>query len=368
LKKVLFVLHYPPPIHGSSVVGLFIKKSELINKTFSTRYINLSTSHSVDEIGSGGLYKVFRYLNIILRLVFQLIFFNPSLVYISITAKNIAFYKDSLLVFIVKLFRKRLVFHFHNKGVSSRANFPFDRWLYKRVLSDANVILLSPYLTSDLSNFCDPSKIHYCPNGIPDEVNYSERINDDYITLNHVPKILFLSNLIKSKGVFVLLAACLILKEKGLVFKSDFVGGEGDVSVSELNSKIEELKLSDVVEYKGKKYGFEKTKELVGADIFVLPTYYDNECFPLVLLEAMSFSLPVISTKEGGIQSIIDHGVTGFIVDKNNPEILAERLEQLLKDAHLRKEMGNKARQKYEKLYRLDSFELRITEILSELA
>lgn len=47
----------------------------------------------------------------------------------------------------------------------------------------------------------------------------------------------------------------------------------------------------------------------------MFPTYYHNECFPLVLLEAMQHGLPCISTNEGAISDIVDDGVTGYIVE-----------------------------------------------------
>ena len=49
--KILFILHLPPPVHGSSIVGGFIKASTLINNRFNSKYINLGTSKSVDAIG-----------------------------------------------------------------------------------------------------------------------------------------------------------------------------------------------------------------------------------------------------------------------------------------------------------------------------
>lgn len=54
--------------------------------------------------------------------------------------------------------------------------------------------------------------------------------------------------------------------------------------------------------YQGKMFGKEKSGLLQKADVFVFPTYYDNECFPVVLLEAMQHKLPVVTTNEGEYQ------------------------------------------------------------------
>ena len=62
----------------------------------------------------------------------------------------------------------------------------------------------------------------------------------------------------------------------------------------------------------GRKYGEEKERLFRESDIFVFPTYYDIECFPLVLLEAMQYGLPCVNTDEGGIRDIVvnDSGFT----------------------------------------------------------
>ncbi|EXZ16445.1 glycosyltransferase, partial [Bacteroides fragilis] len=110
-----------------------------------------------------------------------------------------------------------------------------------------------------------------------------------------------------------------------------------------------------------------KEKYLREADLFVFPTYYNNECFPLVLLEAMEYSLPCISTNEGGITDIIEESKTGYIVEKQNPKILAQQIEYLLDHPELRKQMGQAGKNKFQKEFTLEKFEERMKTILEEV-
>lgn len=71
--------------------------------------------------------------------------------------------------------------------------------------------------------------------------------------------------------------------------------------------------------------------------IFVLPSL--SEGLPQVLLEAMSYGLPVIATKVGGVPEVIEHGKTGLLVDPGNPRALREAIELLNGDEALRREM-----------------------------
>lgn len=365
-QKTLFILHLPPPIHGAAVVGKYIQQSSHINKEFQCRYINLSTSRTINEIGTGAIIKWWRYLEIIVQIFWNLLVFRPDIVYISLTAKGFGFYKDALLAMLVKSFGKKVVYHFHNKGVIERQNVRIDNWLYKKVFKRAEIILLSKYLYSDIQKYVAKEQVHYCPNGIPDtSICKLVKAQDDErkkVTL------LFLSNLIASKGIFVLLDACAILKQKRIPFECVFVGGIGDVSNEQFTKKVCELDLEQEVFYIGKRYGNEKNEIFQNADIFVLPTYYHNECFPLVLLEAMQFSLPIISTLEGGIPEIVEDRQTGFLVPKRDVNALVEKLELLINNKELRASMGIAARNKYEEKFTLGHFEKSLTSILHQIS
>lgn len=100
------------------------------------------------------------------------------------------------------------------------------------------------------------------------------------------------------------------------------------------------------------------------ADIFIFPTYYHNECFPLVILEAMEQGLSVISTNEGGIPDIIYNGNSGYTVEKNNPMALASAIERLLKDPELSNSMGKAGRKLFEEKFTEEVFEKRMKECL----
>lgn len=119
-----------------------------------------------------------------------------------------------------------------------------------------------------------------------------------------------------------------------------------------------------LIRYHGRKYGAEKEAFWQQADIFVFPTHYSNECFPLVLLEAMQHGVPCISTREGGIEGIVRDGESGLLVERNNDTALAVAIEKLLGDAPLRQAMGQKGRAAYEEHFTLRAFEHRMAKVL----
>ena len=71
----------------------------------------------------------------------------------------------------------------------------------------------------------------------------------------------------------------------------------------------------------------------------------------------MQFGLPVISTFEGSIPEIVINNETGFLVESQNAQMLADKIAILLKDKNLRIEMGKKGYERFINNYTLNHFE-----------
>ena len=81
------------------------------------------------------------------------------------------------------------------------------------------------------------------------------------------------------------------------------------------------------------------------SDIFAFAPIWD-EGFGLPAVEAMATGLPVVTSRSGTLVETVVDGKTGILVEKNNPEELAEALLRLLNDADLREAMGRAGRQR----------------------
>lgn len=357
---VLFILHMPPPVHGASMMGKYIHDSKVVNETFDCHYINLTTAKNLEDIGKAGFRKFFKFSQLLVRICKEVKRLKPQLVYVTPNACGGAFYKDFVVVQLLKIMGCNVVVHYHNKGVATRQECTPDKWLYKRFFKGISVILLAKPLYADIQRFVKREQVMFCPNGIPESHSAIKVVRED-----NIPHILFLSNLLIDKGVLTLLDACKQLKEQGYAFQCDFVGGEtADMDSERFGQECSQRRISDCVTYHGRKYGDEKLFFFKRADIFVLPTF--NECFPLVLLEAMEQGLPCISSAIGGTPEIVDDGKTGFLVPCRKVESLANSIIILLKDESLRKRFGEAGRIKFEREYTLHRFEENIKRCLVE--
>lgn len=362
--RILFILHLPPPVHGAAMMGKYIHDSELINDSFDCHYINLTTASGLADIGKVGFRKIVCFIRLLRNIYKKVKALRPGLVYVTPNAKGGAFYKDFVVVQLLKAMGCKVVVHYHNKGVAERQGRCLDNWLYRRFFKDIKVILLAEALYQDVRKYVKREDVYICPNGIPDTLNEEPQAERN----NQVPHLLFLSNLLESKGVLVLLDALRMLKDKGYSFVCDFVGGEtAEIDAVRFQKEVENRGVNTFTFYKGRKYGEEKNECFKKADMFVFPTFYHNECFPLVLLEAMQQGVVCISTKEGGIPDIIDEGETGFMVEKRDAQALATQIGYLLDNPDLCREMGRKGRARFERQFTLERFEERMKEVLGQL-
>jgi glycosyltransferase involved in cell wall biosynthesis len=363
-QKILLIVHLPPPIHGASLINKLIQDSTFFNSRFETKYINLSTSKQILEIGKFNLYKIITAITIQMRVLFNLSMRSYDLCYVTMTSKSIGFLKDIMIIFWLKLFNKKVVYHINNRGVALYQNRKLYNYLYQFAFRNVKVILTSPLLSSDVEKYIKKEQLFFCPNAIKPLTNYTINFNH---TDNKNPKLLFLSNMMAEKGVYELLEACYILKTAGWLFECNFVGSWSDVSKGDFDNKVKGYGLEKVAIGHGPKYDAEKFKFLEISDIFILPTYYPIECFPLSILEAMQFGIPVISTKHAAIPEIVESGETGLLVPIKDSKSLAKNIEWLLKEKLLRKKMGQKGRRKFEEEYTIEKFEEKLSQILIQI-
>lgn len=353
-RKILCILQLPPPVHGASIMNSHIIQSEIIKNNFFIDVINLQFAKSIKEVAKFSWVKVFKAFLYSFVIVKRVLIHNPDLVYYNFSPNGFAFYRDAFYVFSLKLLRRKIVFHLHSKGIKNNAKKSIlKKYLYTWIFINTHVICLSDRLTDDIAEVYKSTPF-IVPNGIQVLPQSSEM--KPYLK-GSIPQILYLSNYIPEKGIMVLIEALGILKKQGYAFNAKFIGAPSDLTVETLQNIISKKNLSEFAKVGGPLFGDDKFIEFQKSDIFVFPTYYKIEAFPLVILEAMQYSLPVISTFEGGIPDIVIDNVTGFLIETKNSQMLADKIAILLKDEKLRIEMGKKGYERFLNNFTINHFE-----------
>jgi len=147
-----------------------------------------------------------------------------------------------------------------------------------------------------------------------------------YRDLPRVPLIGAMGVFRRKKGFHILIKALSLLKQRGVPFKA-IIAGKGRI-IWYLKYLRWKLDLTDELRMRGWVTNDERDRFVDDIDLYVLPSR--TETFGMVVVEAMARMKRVVATKCGGPEEIISNGVDGFLVEKENPEAMADKLEELI--------------------------------------
>jgi glycosyltransferase involved in cell wall biosynthesis len=357
--KILYFIQLPPPIHGVSIINKQIYQSAYINKDIQTSLLEIKFSNKLNELRRLNLSKIIRFFSLIIKLIKSLKYSRPELIYFSLMPVGKGLIRDLFFVLVIKRFRITPIYHIHNKGIAQNSKTWVGRKLYHFIFRNSYIIHLSQSLYESEIAPLNLHEVKYriIPNGIRqrEEVN----LNKSFQGIN----LLYLSNLFPQKGIFNLILIFKNIEYRFPDVKLSVVGGfpyrRTEKTILKL---INKYNFGEKVILKGPKYGKNKVLEYSEADIFVFPTSFSQECFPLVILEAMQAGLPIITTDEGAISEIIEDGINGVVLKNWTIESFSEKLAELILNPELRLKLGKNARNKFHNNFTLQHLEKNMRE------
>jgi D-inositol-3-phosphate glycosyltransferase len=163
--------------------------------------------------------------------------------------------------------------------------------------------------------------------------------------------ILFVGRIEPLKGVETLLNALTIMQKNNTNREGCcphylvIIGGNAEddqqlmtVEMERLQSLARDLGIKDLVLFLGKRSQESLPYYYSAADVVVVPSHYES--FGMVALEAMACGTPVVASQVGGLAYLVRDGVTGYVVPDGEPDVLANRLVELLINPALSQKMG----------------------------
>lgn len=358
-KNVMILGKTPPPYMGPAVATLILLKSKLA-ETFNLIHLNTKINDDLRDIGRFSFSKLKKNIALYTSMYSKIKIEKPDVILIPISQSTIGFLKDSIYIWIGILCRKKIVLHLRGSD--------FKRWFdtrsslmqlfVKKTLSKTKgVIVLGHNLKALFKGLYNDEDIYVCPNGGTYQFKEKETRN------NNKFKLLYIGNLLPSKGIEDVLLALSLLPKADLENIELTVKGEWLVPETKMNSMkiVEEHALP--VTFLPAIHPLSKFDLLANADLFLFPPR-DPEGHPWVIIEAMAASLPIISTDQGAIiESVID-GYNGYVVPSKSPTAIAEKIKLLLTNDELRKSMSDASYSHYTKEFTEERMIEKLTEIL----
>lgn len=342
-KRIVVIGALPPPYHGGSVVTQTLLESSLASR-YELLHLDISDRRGVENIGRFDVGNVWLAAVHGLRFFTMLLRNRVDMIYVPVAQNTLGFMRDSLFLAPTVLRGIPLVLHFHNGrfGEFVRSAPGPVRGLIRALLRHAQrAIVLGSALRPMLDGVVPAGRVAVVPNCVPDSPRDTRRAPQPAGSI----RILFLGNLIPGKGYAELIRAAEMLADEGMDVALVLAGA--GMAERTRRETLAQTTMPGRIRFTGPVGVEEKHVLLSEADVLALPTYYENEAHPLVILEAMAASLPVVSTRYVAIPEMVKDGVTGLLVEPYDIIGLAAALRRLAKDPSLRERMGSAGRARY---------------------
>jgi glycosyltransferase involved in cell wall biosynthesis len=313
---------------------------------FEVFHVNARLSSSTADIGAmrfGKLLPLLRYCAQAISLRFRhdvRVFY-----YVPANPSRAALLRDWVVMLCCRPFFPKRVFHWHAAGLARWIEEeipPFQRRISHTLLSHATLsVVLSHYNRVD-AELLRSDRIEIVPNGIPDPC---PRFDEDVLPARRARlaqragatgsshfRVLYIGLCLRDKGLFDAVEAVHQANKVGAVRFTLSVAGTfwHAAERAEFEQLCGQLNAGGTsqVEYLGFVSGEEKQRLFRESDCLLFPTYYSAESFGLVLIEAMAYGLPVITTNWRMIPEVLPHHYPGLVAPR-----AAEQIAARLRDA-----------------------------------
>ena len=318
--KALMIGPIAPPYNGQSISFSYL------NESFNKNDFKIFNTTSYNN----------RYINFIRNWVSlpPLFFFsNFNKIYFTCSRTNFGFFKDLPIFILGFVFKIKIINHLHGADFNyffNNSGFlkPLILFCYERVYKS---IVLMESMKNEFKYFPNMS-LEVVPNCYDNNFN---NFNPSKFTLSNI---IFLSNIMKSKGIIQFLDASEILLKENKSIKVFIAGGFlKDEFCSKkrikylFNKKYNKLRklYKNRIKYYGVVEGVYKIELLLKSSIFVLPTFYRTEAFPISIIEAMKTGNAIVTTNHNYLNNIIDNK-NGSIIKKKSVEDIVESISKLI--------------------------------------
>lgn len=331
------------------------------------------------KVGSISVRRIFEYVYLVLLSIGTIIC-NPKSIFNTYPSTTRGgFYRDLLFVIIAKICGDKIVLQqfgalFNDFRLSLRKP---ERFLMKFVFSRVDAIFVEGDFAKKQFEFLKKNIVIPVPNGLPELIerpsSTSKKINPDSVFC-----LLFMNNMIESKGYMDVLEAIDILVNKRkknirALFAGRFMKVVDDTkfsTVEDAEAWFEDFVncrgLSKHVEYRPGIFDQDKVDAFNHSHVFLLPSYYKFEGQPTAILEALSYGCVPIVTKYRLIPEMVNEKCACF-VQARNPECIADVVEQLIDNPDYYNKLSEAGIDRYENNYTKKKYQERVIKILGNL-
>ena len=357
---------FPPPVNGMTNANNMLWEG--MSKKNNVHWLNTNILKRMGNFADEGKFTWRKSLFSLVQLFkgsFKILFSKDlEVVYITPGQSVFGYMKYTPFMWAARLRKIPCFIHIH--GGYFRTMYDGLRGWKKRAFDNslkglAGAIVLGPSLRYMFEGLVPDEKIFVCENGVEDEIFATEEEIQQKIEryrTDDTIRVIYLSNLLESKGILDLFEAIKVLRRQGEKVHLDVAGAIEPAIEARVREYLSEL--GDAVTYHGVVKGKKKKELLLNNYIFCLPSKHPyGEGQPISILEAMANGCAIVTTDHGGIRDIVNEEC-GVFVKKHDPQSIAEAFSERIYQESVILRTWKEANAKY----RADKFCERIERIV----
>ena len=363
MPETILIGSLPPPLTGQTIAFQMACEG-FQERKLPYRVINLSGGEHTRPEGGFSLRRLIQLLRPFFRALMLL--FGEKNLYLSAAQNWVGFLRDSIFILLAAIGRQRIVIHVHGGNYDGfyASLSHLQQYVVRAFLKPVDTILILGKSLYGMFDF-DPAlrnKIQVVFNGLP--YNKGElSVESKHLREHERPKLLFLSNLIVSKGYLQVLEALHILVHElridaechfcgSFVLASDICPyATPEEAEADFLHRIEKLGLGEHAFWHGPVDGQGKLRFLQESHFFLLPTRYAYEGQPISIIEALAFGLVVITTPHRTIPEMVEDGKVAELIPFDQPEKIARAIESYIRDPGKFEAMSRTSIERYRKTF-----------------
>ncbi len=357
---ILLVGQTPPPYHGQAVVTAMLFDHDW--RDLKVQCLRMAYSENIESVGKFSIGKLVHLTYLIFKTWWIVLSKRPKVFYyLPASANKAPVIRDIIYLSAVRWCFSKTVFHYHAAGLPKYLDsIGVLGKIAKKIYAHADLSIDVIETAPPTGSFFKSDANTVVRNGV--DILLIPRIRQS----DGVFQILFVGLLSEGKGVMQMVETAKKLKERDFSFQFRVVGDWScDVFRGQVKAEIEKDQLRDHFQFMGPLSGKEKWQTYADADCFLFPSHYEAETFGLVLVEAMAFSLPLVTTRWRGIPKVVEGEDCAILCDIQAPEQFASAINDLAKDEGRRIKMGEASRRLYNSRYTRNSFISNMEDVFS---
>lgn len=268
----------------------------------------------------------------LLKFIAILMLWKPDTVLINPSLFRKALNRDFVFLKVARAFRIPVVVLIHGFDLGEAKTINHN-WICQNLNKASLVMVLANQFREILKGWGVKVPIELMTTKVEDRMLDGFDIN---CRNGEIKNILFLSRMVKEKGVYETIDTFVLLKNKYKHLRLTMVGNGEELE--NLCKYVKEKNIPDV-KFTGALAGEDRLRAYRDADVFFFFSYY-GEGMPTVVLEAMAFGLSVMTRYVGGLCDFFEDGKMGRITDSLDPKAFADMMEMYLTDKELTKQIS----------------------------